>query len=464
MDIQKLQQDWFAEEKEKIEGDRKHGNRKRKRQYLHFDKRILNLTKDGIKGVWDSSEVARHSFYPFIRFIKQVKKYNKKVPGVKKKTFKLKQRPIDFAAHYDSSIYSWYSFMLTSAYEVELKKRNLSDVPIAYRKIDNKSNLEFASDIITFIKKNPEYTVLTFDVEKFFENIDHLKLKGQWSKLLGLITLPEDHYKVFESLTKYHYVDTEQLHRRFGFSLKDHREKEQVCSSQEFREKVCNGGLLMKNSKFREENGKHYAVGIPQGSSISCLLSNLYMIDFDQMIESLVASVDGLYRRYSDDIIVVIPTSSAPKIEEGVEKESLKINLTLHKEKGEKKHFINSEGKLVCIDSNSQKISTLQYLGIQFDGEDTYLRHAGIAKFQRRRNRTVKHTITTLEEGRHAPVKMFLQKFSYEGVQKGNFLTYANRAKKVFPSKKLKKQVSSNRISKQLKKRVRKFRKQIKTK
>lgn len=448
-----LQEAWFAEEKEKIEGNKKYANQKRKRQYLHFDKRIMSLTTDGIKDVWNPTEVARHSFYPFIRFVKQVKKYNHQPTG---NFFRFKPRPIDFAAHYDASIYSWYSFLLSAHYENELAARNLTHAPIAYRKLDHKSNLEFAADIIGFIRKHPDYEVMTFDVEKFFENIDHLKLKEQWAKLLREPRLPEDHFKVFNSLTDYHYVDSEQLHKRFKFKLRDHRKMQMVCTSGEFRTKVCEGGLLARNDNFREEDGQKYKVGIPQGSSISCLLANLYMIDFDEAVSRAVSSVGGLYRRYSDDIIVVVPKESVTLIEEGIEVESTKVNLTLHKNKREKRHFVTEGGRLVCVDTESGKISTLQYLGIQFDGEDAYLRHAGIAKFQRRRNRTVKHTIARLEDGRHIPMKMYLQKFTYHG--KGNYLTYADRAKAIFPSSTLKKQVSPNRIAKQLKKRIKKFR------
>lgn len=454
MDIQKLQQDWFTEEKEKIEGKNKSKTSKRKRQYLHFDKRISNLTTEGIQDIWNSSKVSRHSFYPFIRFIKRIKKY-KKDPVTKEKSFKIKERPIDFASHYDSSIYSWYSYILSDLYEEELIKRNVAEVPIAYRKIENKSNVHFAKDIIDFIKLHPDYAVLTFDVEKFYENIDHLQLKVQWIKLLSLTTLPKDHYQVFKSLTNFYYVDTKQLHKKFKFTQKDHPKMQTVCDSKDFRTKVCEGGLLLKNNNSREESGIHYNVGIPQGSSISCLLSNLYMIDFDTEISSKVNSINGLYRRYSDDIILVVPKDDTELVDKIVDKEIRKINLTINKNKSEKRHFVTKEGQLVCIDSDNKKISSLQYLGINFDGENAYLRHAGIAKFQRRRNRTVRHTITTLKKGRHAPAKMFLQKFTHEG--KENYLTYASRAKTILHSNKLKKQVSKNRISKQLKKSIEKY-------
>ena len=46
---------------------------------------------------------------------------------------------------------------------------------------------------------------------------------------------------------------------------------------------------------------------IPQGSSISAVLANIYMIEADKKINEYVVSLGGMYRRYSDDFIVVVP-------------------------------------------------------------------------------------------------------------------------------------------------------------
>jgi hypothetical protein len=453
MDIEQLQNDWFSHEEGRIRENKKHKNRKKKGQYLHFDKRIPSLSKDGVKSVWNPNVVARHSFFPFIRFVKEIKHYQK-VSGTKKKTLIPKKRPIDYAAHYDAAIYSWYSYILLSLYEKELDRRAISEVPIAYRSLEGKSNIEFAGDIIAFIKAHPDFEVLTFDVEKFFETLDHLKIKEQWAKLLGVARLPDDHYHVFRSLTEYHYVDIEKLQKIFGFSHKDHSRRQQVCSSDEFRLKVRDAGLIVKNVRYRKENDERYPVGIPQGTSLSCVLANLYMIDFDEAVSLFITSIGGLYRRYSDDVIVVVPKSYAPAVESHIEEEAKDIDLTLNKNKTERHHFVDKDGVLVCFDSAKNKVAPLQYLGIQFDGEEGFLRHAGIAKFQRRRNRAVRGTINRLQKGRHIPKKMYLNKFTYEG--KENYLDYASRAQKGLKSKKIKRQVPRTRISKQLREQIRK--------
>ncbi|OAB33137.1 hypothetical protein PMSD_15605 [Paenibacillus macquariensis subsp. defensor] len=47
--------------------------------------------------------------------------------------------------------------------------------------------------------------------------------------------------------------------------------------------------------------------GVPQGSAISAVLSNIYMLDFDKIVNDNVTEKNGLYMRYSDDFIVILP-------------------------------------------------------------------------------------------------------------------------------------------------------------
>lgn len=48
-------------------------------------------------------------------------------------------------------------------------------------------------------------------------------------------------------------------------------------------------------------------LGIPQGTTVSEILANIYMIVFDEFVANLIENYHGLYRRYSDDFIIVIP-------------------------------------------------------------------------------------------------------------------------------------------------------------
>lgn len=51
--------------------------------------------------------------------------------------------------------------------------------------------------------------------------------------------------------------------------------------------------------------------GIPQGSPISALLANVYMLDVDKKVYEIVAAQNGMYMRYSDDFIIILPIRDA---------------------------------------------------------------------------------------------------------------------------------------------------------
>lgn len=61
---------------------------------------------------------------------------------------------------------------------------------------------------------------------------------------------------------------------------------------------------IIKKMRKKEE--------IPQGTAISAFLSNIYIIDFDKVVAKYIKSFQGLYLRYSDDIIMVLPNSNLP--------------------------------------------------------------------------------------------------------------------------------------------------------
>lgn len=54
---------------------------------------------------------------------------------------------------------------------------------------------------------------------------------------------------------------------------------------------------------YKNEGNK----GIPQGASISAVLANVYMVDLDQAINDYVLRKNGLYLRYCDDFIIILP-------------------------------------------------------------------------------------------------------------------------------------------------------------
>ncbi len=77
-------------------------------------------------------------------------------------------------------------------------------------------------------------------------------------------------------------------------------------------------------------NGTEIKKGIPQGSPISAILSNIYMIDFDVKMKEFISKVNGKYYRYCDDILCIAPIVYKSKIEkfiiDNVDLLRLKIN------------------------------------------------------------------------------------------------------------------------------------------
>ena len=87
---------------------------KSKRKYAHFDLRTdLSKCKNYIT---DTKKIRRHGFYPFIRYNLEYHKYDK-INGKK-----CKSRTICYAAHIDSCIYQYYSFLINQKYNLRLKK------------------------------------------------------------------------------------------------------------------------------------------------------------------------------------------------------------------------------------------------------------------------------------------------------------------------------------------------------
>ena len=89
--------------------------------------------------------------------------------------------------------------------------------------------------------------------------------------------------------------------------------KKRVLSVDEYHEfkKIINYDRNGDSHKFitlnqhKDEQGN--VCGIPQGSPISASLANIYMLEIDKYIYEYVKSYNGLYMRYCDDFIVIIP-------------------------------------------------------------------------------------------------------------------------------------------------------------
>lgn len=185
------------------------------RGYAHFDSPLSLKAADQL--VSERDRVSRHSFFPFLRYTVQTQKVERDRVSGKISPKMPKLREISFAAHSDSHIYSYYSFVLAEQYEKALSSSGVSDSVLAFRSL-GKSNIHFASDAFGYIEELGECVAFATDITGFFDNLDHIKLKKAWCSLLDISSLPPDHFAVFKSITQYAYVERNALYRVLGLS------------------------------------------------------------------------------------------------------------------------------------------------------------------------------------------------------------------------------------------------------
>ncbi|MFT4806432.1 MAG: RNA-directed DNA polymerase [Psychroserpens sp.] len=406
----------------------------KKRHYLHFDPPIGK--RKAISIATNPKNVSNHAFYPLIKFV--VNKIKVRPDDSGRLVKHEKPRPIAYASHSDAAIYSYYSQILSREYEKKIATLNLNDNILAFRSL-GKSNIHFANDAFEAINRLGPCTAIGYDVSKFFDTLDHGVLKSQWQKILGVETLPIDHYKVFKSLTNFTQVDKREVFEVLGLSIHNPKvQNKRLCSPEEFREFVRGCGLISKNPRPDK--------GIPQGTPISALLSNIYMLEFDHMVKKTLEGNGGVYYRYCDDMLFVIPDAArqlVAAIDEFVTDTIKSLKIEINQEKTEKRQFI-LKGKDLYSDK------PLQYLGFLFDGKRKMLRSAGLAKYSERMKRAVtlaKRTRKVRNKKRidggllATPLykRKLYSKHSYLG--RRNFITYALRAAEVMESNSIRKQI-----------------------
>jgi len=148
-----------------------------------------------------------------------------------------------------------------------------------------------------------------------------------------------------------------------------------------------------------------------------------------------------------------------------------KLHLEIQQEKEEVVYFLNDKkGRLRgYTDTTKDNFKILQYLGFEFNGQNTYIRSSSLSRFHRRMKAGVRETIKRAY-GKNAKGKTLLRKrlhdrFTHLGRQ--NFLTYAYRAsEKMDNSETIKKQVAKhfNHLNKTIEDKTEKHLKKLKYK
>ncbi|WP_261374651.1 reverse transcriptase domain-containing protein [Lactobacillus gasseri] len=284
--------------------------------------------------------------------------------------------------------------------------------------------------------QHPSTYVMIGDFTSFFDKIDHQYLKERLCDLLQVDRLNSDYYAIFKRITKYDYWDLKDLYRLNNLNPKKRKDKIKINSK---------ARILSQNDykKYRSHIKRHQDnKGIPQGSSISACLANVYMLEIDKMINEFVVARGGIYRRYSDDFIIILPmdTSSIDDIEAIIKRfESFKDRdmLEMQPEKTQVYKLQNHSVvniRHLFIPCLNQKNKTINFLGFTFDGTAITIRYKTTSKYYYRMGHKAKGVAHQYYRGNgYQGSDKLYQLYSSNGQYgKGNYFTYLSRIQKAF--------------------------------
>lgn len=439
-------------------------------QYTHFDRRVT--LEKCFEYITSPHKVAHHGFYPFIHYTiisRKVKDGKKAEP---------KKRQIYYAAHIDGWIYRYYAYLINEAYNQRVKQDGIDSTAVAYRTNLNKSNIDFAKEAFQHVRDTTPCHAMIGDFTDFFDNLDHVYLKKQLCDLLSADKLPDDIYAVYKNVTSFSYVELQDLLTLNGLedTPKGRKEfnkysRERALSPEQFRQ-----------NKNLVHTSPHPKCGVPQGSPISAVFANVYMLTADRKLHEYVSSFDGFYMRYSDDFIVIIPKSD---MDFSVHYKAIK-NILNSVPRLELK---DSKTKIFYFDNMSVKNCTntftgngvngkniIEFLGFAFDGKHIRIRDKTISKYY---NRMYQKLRTIVKDQGITPYnhrisgKNLYRKYSYKGSRyylmgkakrtgtplakdeiRGNFLDYVFRSQK---------KLNGEPIDTATKRHMQKIRKQLKS-
>lgn len=401
----------------------------RPRRYLHFDERSPRAVLE--REVSDPERVARWQFLPLLRVVQTTRRVSRK-GAAKRPKRKDKVRPICYASHHDAALYATYALDLTERYERILIAEGLTDCVIAFRPACGKCNIHYAHEAFEWIRGHKPCVALAYDVKSFFDTLDHSILKAKWREILGG-RFPSDSFAIYRAISRFSLIDRDIAYSEFKISRHNPwaNGRRRICTAQQLRERLVDAGKLHVNN-----GGK----GIPQGTPISAVLSNIYMLDFDRAVAAAIRAWGGLYRRYCDDILCVVPPEFADQAKELVNREIAKVRLAVQPEKLDERTF----------EAHQTLGKPLQYLGLTFDGDRLLLRSSGIARYYGRMRRAARIALASqrrVAEELGVPVadvplrrRKLNQRYSYAG--RRNFISYAHRAADITGAQEIKKQVS----------------------
>ena len=435
----------------------------------------------------DSSGIAHHDFLPFLKVLQKTPRYrwqeDPQISAGGRYDLETKIRPISFASHFDTYIYGFYSYALNQVYQEYIERNGFDEVVLAYRSnLDGKCNIQFAKEAFDEVKalysSLGSCSVIALDIKGYFDHIDHSILKKMWCRVIDEDDLPLDQYKVFRSLTKYSYVNHDSFLKHFEISLRK-IEKEQKkkylnrkrvpkgyqslldlipngIAGGKFKEKMDllrRRKLVTVNSTYDKNSKKRVLKksGIPQGSAMSAVLSNIYLADFDKTVFEKGQKEGFVYRRYCDDLLIICDPNRVNKLKNYIIKlisddchliiQDKKTDVIDFKEnktgkiRSFRREYDEKSEEFHSVSNNEKHYRNLQYLGFEYNGQNIYIRPSSLSRFFRKmKARVVKSVMMAYSKNSKSDSTIFKQQIysRYSHLGKRNFITYATNASKKY--------------------------------
>ena len=401
----------------------------RPRGYSHFDH---PLSFDAaLKLASNPSRVKSHSFLPLISFTdvkRQFRTDNSDLTIPRKlrpKIVKSKKRDLRYASHHDSAIFAYYAHLLQTRYEALLHDEGLEECVIGYRS-GLGSNIDLAASAFSEISQRGAVTALCFDIENFFPSISHSVLKSSIAEILGAPVLSDDWYAVFKNACRYSHVELKALSQLEGFDPE--KPPFPLVDDIPAALKRCRRAKIVNSNQLNRD--------VPQGTPISAVFANASMLKFDRAVKAWATQNGGSYRRYSDDIILLVPPEIESAAESIIKQSASNIGLTVNAAKTEVSRFSMAGG-------NQHADKPITYLGFTYDGKNVALRSRTVSRYYRRMTYATRRTVRMAGKAGQQAASAFkrgvLRDFTHLGSR--NFYSYAKRADNKFTSSIVKRQL-----------------------
>lgn len=381
------------------------------KSYIHFSERItieeISKMKDFLL---DTKNIRNHSFNPLLSFLKKTPLFDRETVEWRRRDYRKltsignKVRPLMYADHLDSVIYSWYAYILWSMYEERLRALWIQQYIAAYRNDRiSRTNSSTAKEMFDFVRlQDPDknYIIMLFDIQKFYDTLDPGILKKMWSSLFTEANLPEDHFAVYRSVIDYSVVNKNELSMYLNnrwVNIKN-RKIGKLCTKKEFHD-MRKDGLFMrkwkflsyispfinKDAPFEFENLTRDGTiikWIPQWLPLSPVLANMYMLNFDFQMGEKVKEIGCFYRRYADDIWIVCEMGYEKELENFVINKIEELKLHIQTKKTQKYKYTN--WGLIKLDSTKWDNQAFTYLGLTQRWDKGYIRNGTLAKWHQK--------------------------------------------------------------------------------